>query len=128
MAGRFSKTVRRVLVRTSLATVVFASATCYAYRPRGSWEAEYFKKMVRGQRRSELHMWPYRLAQRALLTRGARFRAHKCVLMCVAHQRGRQPAKSAPERWLANVGQAIAVGSTSACACVTVSSRGTRWH
>ena len=98
MAGRFSKTVRRMFVRTSFATVVFASATCYAYRPRPSWETEYYKNMVRAVCNVEL-------CQPALYGAHTHY-AH-------ASQRGRQPSMSGPERWLASVGQAIAVGSTS---------------
>ena len=47
MAAR--ATLKRFLVRTSVATAVFASGTLYAYRPRPSWETEYFKSLVRRQ-------------------------------------------------------------------------------
>lgn len=43
MAAR--ATLKRFLVRTSVATAVFASGTLYAYRPRPSWETEYFKSL-----------------------------------------------------------------------------------
>lgn len=61
----------RLAKRVTVVTSVFAAGTCYVYRPRGSWEEEYFKKL-----------------------------------------KGRQPVMSAPEQFLYNIGQSIAVLAT----------------
>jgi len=43
----FRTNARRFVVRSVLATAAFAGVARYAYRPRPSWDTEYYKNLVR---------------------------------------------------------------------------------